>query len=101
VCGNDTVALGALTALRERGLRVPDDVAVVGFDDIPMAAHACPPLTTVRSPLLKMGAAAGHLALDLIEHGPRRAVVRTHPTELVVRSSCGRGPRGPAARRVP
>jgi DNA-binding LacI/PurR family transcriptional regulator len=59
VCGNDTVALGALTALRRRGLRVPDDVAVVGFDDIPMAAHACPPLTTVRSPLLAMGAAAG------------------------------------------
>jgi DNA-binding LacI/PurR family transcriptional regulator len=89
VCGNDTVALGALTALRERGLRVPDDVAVVGFDDVPIAAHACPPLTTVRSPLLAMGAAAGHLVLDLIAEGPRPAVVRTHPTTLVVRSSCG------------
>jgi len=101
VCGNDTVALGALTALRERGLRVPDDVAVVGFDDIPMAAHACPPLTTVRSPLLRMGAAAGELALDLIEHGPRRAVARTHPTELVVRSSCGRGRPGRTVHRDP
>lgn len=89
VCGNDTVAFGALTALREAGLRVPQDVAVVGFDDIPMAAHAAPPLTTVRSPLLAMGEAAGHLALDLIEDGPRDATTTVLTTELVVRSSCG------------
>ena len=89
VCGNDTVALGALTALREAGLRVPDDVAVVGFDDIPLAAHATPPLTTVRMPLLAIGAAAGHLALDLIEAGPRPFARQTEPTELVVRASCG------------
>jgi DNA-binding LacI/PurR family transcriptional regulator len=89
VCSNDTVALGALTALRRRGLRVPADVAVVGFDDIPLAAHAAPPLTTVRSPLLTMGAAAGHLVLDLIAHGPRPRESRIHPTELVVRASCG------------
>lgn len=91
VCGNDTVALGALTALREAGLRVPDDVAVVGFDDIPMAAHASPPLTTVRSPLLALGEAAGHLALDLIEEGPRDATTTLLDTELVVRRSCGSG----------
>ena len=89
VCGNDTVAFGALTTLREAGLRVPQDVAVVGFDDIPMAAHAAPPLTTVRSPLLAMGEAAGHLALDLIEEGPRDATTTVLTTELVVRSSCG------------
>ena len=89
VCGNDTVALGALTALRRRGLSVPAEVAVVGFDDIPLAAHATPPLTTVRSPLLTMGAAAGHLVLDLIAGGPRPCETRIHPTELVVRDSCG------------
>ena len=92
VCGNDTVALGALTALREHRLRVPDDVAVVGFDDIPIAAHACPPLTTVRSPLLAMGEAAGGLALDLIEHGARPACTRTLRATLVVRASCGTEP---------
>ena len=89
VCGNDTVAFGALTTLREAGLRVPHDVALVGFDDIPMAAHADPPLTTVRSPLLAMGRAAGHLALDLIEEQPRDAHTTVLPTELVVRRSCG------------
>ena len=89
VCGNDTVALGALTALREVGLRVPADVAVVGFDDIPMAAHAAPPLTTVRMPLLAMGEAAGHLLLELLESGPREREARLLPTQLVVRASCG------------
>ena len=91
VCGNDTVALGALTALREAGLRVPEDVAVVGFDDIPMAAHASPPLTTVRSPLLALGEGAGQLVLDLIETGPRDATTSVLSTELVVRRSCGAG----------
>jgi len=90
VCGNDTVAFGALTALREAGLRVPDDVAVVGFDDIPMAAHAAPPLTTVRSPLLDMGTEAAHRALDLIEGRSLDATTTVLPTELVVRRSCGR-----------
>jgi len=89
VCGNDTVAFGALTALREAGLEVPGDVAVVGFDDIPMAAHAAPPLTTVRSPLLAMGEAAGHLVLDLIETGQQAPTQRLLPTTLMVRHSCG------------
>jgi DNA-binding LacI/PurR family transcriptional regulator len=89
VCGNDTVALGALTTLRERGVRVPHDVAVVGFDDIPLAAHTVPPLTTVRSPLLRMGEAAAHLLIDLVESGPRRPTATRLPTTLVVRESCG------------
>lgn len=91
-CGNDTVALGALTALREAGLRVPGDVAVIGFDDLPLAAHAAPPLSTVRMPLLELGRVAGELALDLIEQGPRPATTRLLPTAFVARASCGTAP---------
>ena len=99
VCGNDTVAFGALTALREAGLRVPGDVAVVGFDDIPMAAHAAPPLTTVRMPLLALGTAAGQLVLDLIDDGPRVPEARVLPTAFTVRASCGAPV--PTQRRAP
>jgi len=86
---NDTMALGALRALRESGLSVPGDVAIVGFDDIPAAAVAPPPLTTVRQPVRQIGELAARTLLELIdqpESAPRRIVV---PTELVVRASCG------------
>lgn len=86
---NDTMALGALRAADERGARVPDDVALVGFDDIPAAARAQPPLTTVRQPIRHTGEAAVRLLLDLIAD-PSRAPQREFlPTELVVRASCG------------
>jgi DNA-binding LacI/PurR family transcriptional regulator len=88
-CGNDTVAIGAMSALREAGLRVPDDVAVVGFDDVPMAAHAAPPLTTMRSPLLAMAETAAHLLVDLVEGREVGETMTLLPTELVVRASCG------------
>ena len=82
---SDIMAIGALRALREAGLRVPEDVAVVGFDDLPQAARTEPPLTTVRQPIYRLGAMAVDSLLDLIEHqdsSPRRIVL---PTELVVR----------------
>ncbi|MGX1886841.1 LacI family DNA-binding transcriptional regulator [Streptomyces sp. NPDC055287] len=84
---NDLIAAGALRALREAGRSVPDDVAVVGFDDIPMAQHTEPPLTTVRQPMRRMGETAARLLLarlagDVISDEP---VVL--PTELVVRRS--------------
>ena len=101
VCGNDTVALGALTALRGAGLRVPDDVAVVGFDDIPLAAHAVPPLTTVRSPLLQMGEAAATLLLDLVDGTAHAATATLLPTELVVRTSCGSADERDGRKRAP
>jgi DNA-binding LacI/PurR family transcriptional regulator len=88
-CGNDTVAFGAMSALREAGLRVPEDVAVVGFDDVPLAAHAAPPLSTIRSPLLAMAEAAAHLLVDLVERRELAEVSTLLPTELVVRASCG------------
>jgi LacI family transcriptional regulator len=86
---NDVMALGVLSALRERGLAVPEDVAVVGCDDIPLAAHAAPPLTTVHVPFYETGETAVRLLLDTIAgevERPRRVLL---PVELVVRESCG------------
>jgi LacI family transcriptional regulator len=85
---NDVSALGAMEAVREHGLRIPDDVSVVGFDDIPQAAHVHPPLTTVRQPLEEMGRAATRMLLERI-NDPQRPIERVElPTELVLRQSC-------------
>lgn len=90
VAGNDTVAFGAMTALREGGLRIPDDVAIVGFDDIPLARHACPPLTTVRLPAVEMGRRAAERLIRRIERRPDPAGAGDLlPTDLIVRRSCG------------
>jgi LacI family transcriptional regulator len=88
---NDIVAFGALRAVREAGLRVPGDISVVGFDDIPLARHFDPPLTTIRLPARDLGAAAGRA---LVERLAGRAGMerRLLPTELVVRDSTA--PRG-------
>src|SRR5512136_1165544 len=86
---SDIMAIGAMRALREAGLRVPEDVAVVGFDDLPQSARIEPPLTSVRQPIYRLGATAVDSLLDLFEYPdspPRRIVL---PTELVVRTSCG------------
>jgi LacI family transcriptional regulator len=84
---SDAMALGALRALREAGLTIPDDVALVGFDDIPFAARSEPPLTTIRQPILRTGAVAAEALIDRIENPsstPRRILL---PTELVIRTS--------------
>jgi len=86
---SDTMAIGALRALREAGCRVPQDVAVVGFDDLPTAAHADPPLTTVRQPIQRTGQVAAATLIEMIEERttqPRRIIL---PTEFVIRASCG------------
>jgi LacI family transcriptional regulator len=85
---SDVVALGAIGALREAGRRVPDDVSVVGFDDIPLAAFFDPPLTTVRLPAYELGQAAGRALLERItgQAIPTRTLL---PTELIVRASTG------------
>jgi DNA-binding LacI/PurR family transcriptional regulator len=84
--GSDVVALGAIGALREAGRRVPDDVSVVGFDDIPLAAYFDPPLTTVRLPAFELGQAAGRALVERIAGRaiPDRTLL---PTELIVRGS--------------
>ena len=88
VAANDYMALGAIPALQERDLRVPSDVAVVGFDDIEDARFSTPPLTTVRQPLYQQGEAALELVLAQLD-GAEVAPQTTAATELVVRQSCG------------
>ena len=73
---------------RDPGLRVPDDVSIVGFDDIPQAALIRPELTTISQPLEKMGRVATQMLLDLLQH-PEKAADRIElPTQLIVRDSC-------------
>ena len=88
VASNDYMALAAMTALEDRGLRVPSDVAVVGFDDIEDARFSTPPLTTVRQPLYQQGEAALDLVLSQLGGQPV-AMRASAPAELVVRQSCG------------
>jgi LacI family transcriptional regulator len=83
---SDVIALGAVAAIREAGLSVPDDISVVGFDDIPLAAHFDPPLTTLRLPAFDLGLTAGRALLDRIagREVPARTLL---PTVLITRSS--------------
>ena len=83
---SDQIAFGALRTLREAGRRVPDDVALVGFDDSPAAAEADPPLTTVRQPVEEMGCRMAAMLLGKLAGTPGEASV-VLPTELVVRRS--------------
>jgi LacI family transcriptional regulator len=86
---NDISAIGAIWAFREAGLRVPEDVSVVGFDDIPGAAFANPSLTTVRQPLLRMGQIAAQTVIECIEKpGNYEPEIAIEP-EFVVRDSSG------------
>ena len=89
-CGNDQIARGAADALRERGLRVPDDVALVGFDNWAVMAEACrPPLTSVDMGLAELGAEAGRRIKAMIDGQPLRGLERL-PCRLVVRGSSGK-----------
>lgn len=86
---SDIMAIGAMRAIREAGLSVPEDVAVVGFDDLPLAKIPNPQLTTVRQPVFQFGFQAVEILIDLIENGisPARRVIMD--TELIIRDSCG------------
>jgi LacI family transcriptional regulator len=86
---SDIMAVGAMRATREAGLEIPDDIAFIGFDDLPLATPPNPPLTTIRQPIFRFGVTAVETLIDLIENGaepPRRIVMST---ELVIRKSCG------------
>lgn len=85
--GSDLQALGVLRAARERGLRVPEDLSVVGYDDLPVAAWIGPPLTTIRQPLQEMAATAARMVLDLARGDAPSNLRIDLATELVVRES--------------
>jgi LacI family transcriptional regulator len=89
VCGNDEMAIGALTALRAARLRVPADVAVTGFDDIVVARHVRPALTTVRQPMRELGEQAVRTLLARIADPAASQQSIELPTEVVIRRSCG------------
>ena len=89
LAANDEIAIGLLEAAREAGLRVPQDVAITGWDDIPAARHLSPPLTTVRQPMHEIGRRAAALLHERIGGSRREPRHDVLPTELVVRASCG------------
>ena len=89
---NDLMAIGAVAALRRAGLRVPDDVSVIGFDDSPLIAFTDPPLTTLRQPVTAMAVAAVRSLMDEINgHGAPHSEYLFRP-ELVVRDSTAIAP---------
>ncbi|MEV0123515.1 LacI family DNA-binding transcriptional regulator [Streptomyces sp. NPDC050703] len=95
VCASDMMALGAIRTARQRGLEVPDDVSVVGFDDSPLIAFTDPPLTTVRKPVPAMGQAAVRTLLEEIAGTPAPHSEFVFMPELVVRGSTASAPRRP------
>ena len=91
LCANDQTALGVIYALAQRGIKVPQDVAVTGFDDVPVARHLHPPLTTVRQPMQELGARAFEALYSRINAGAGKPDI-VLPVQLVVRESCGCAP---------
>jgi LacI family transcriptional regulator len=87
--GNDQQALGVYEAARQRVLRIPQDLSVVGFDDLPVARWLSPPLTTVRQPLAEMGRTAAQMLGELIEDRPLGSRRVELSTELITRESTG------------
>jgi LacI family transcriptional regulator len=86
---SDIMALGALSAIQEAGLRVPEDISIVGFDDLPATSSANPPLTTVHQPIYEMGLAAARLLIEQLDRR-RQETAQVHmPAQLVVRHSSG------------
>jgi DNA-binding LacI/PurR family transcriptional regulator len=85
---NDQMAIGAIRALREVGRRVPDDVSVIGFDDIPLASYFDPPLTTLRQPMQQTGERAVQLLVDTIQDPARPPEQIVIPARLLERASC-------------
>ncbi|MFB7503088.1 LacI family DNA-binding transcriptional regulator [Streptomyces broussonetiae] len=90
--GNDLQALGLYEAARELGLRIPEDLSVVGFDDLPIARWVGPPLTTVRQPLTEMAEVAARMVIDLARGNPPSALRVDLATSLVERSSTAPAP---------
>ncbi len=84
---NDRMAIGALRALREAGRRVPEDVSIIGFDDIPLASYFDPALTTVQQDFAVMGRLAARRLIGALDHGPLEPTLERIPATLIVRQS--------------
>jgi len=89
VCANDELALSTMKALQRAGVSVPDDIAIVGWDDVMTARYVSPGLTTVRQPLYELGRAAATRLHERIAGDPTVPEPLILPTQLVLRSSCG------------
>jgi DNA-binding LacI/PurR family transcriptional regulator len=88
---SDVVAFGAMAAIRDYHLSIPEDMAIVGFDDVPMARFVAPALTTIHLSAVEQGRRGGEMLIDLIEG---KALVEQQiflSTELIIRQSCGAG----------
>jgi LacI family transcriptional regulator len=88
-CGNDQMAIGAIRELHTAGIRVPEDIAVVGFDDMHLGALLTPPLTTVHQPMRLLGERACSMLLERIANPALPYRAERLPTTLVIRESCG------------
>ena len=86
---SDAKAIGAIRAIREAGLTVPDDIGVVGFDDLPVALLSKPPLTTIRQPIPETGMAAVNTLIRILKNPTIEPIVVKLPVELIVRESSG------------
>lgn len=91
-CAGDLMAIGAMKLLRDKGLSVPSDVSIIGFDDIDLAEFVTPPLTTIRQNKQELGRKAADALLSLIEESQAFSPIITVPVELVIRGSCGKPP---------
>jgi diguanylate cyclase (GGDEF)-like protein len=89
VCANDDMAQAIIQTLHEQGIRVPEDIAVTGFDDIPESHYTLPTLTTVRQPLFEQGVAAARILYNMVHDLPHDHDLTTE-SELIVRESCGK-----------
>lgn len=88
-CMNDLMALGAIAAIHERGLRIPEDIAVVGYDDMRFAPYTVPALTTMHAPETELGERAGELLIELMNKRSRKHKQQVLKPELIIRNSCG------------
>jgi DNA-binding LacI/PurR family transcriptional regulator len=96
--GNNLMALGALQAIHKRGVKIPEEIAVVGFDDLPWASSLRPPLTVIAQPIEQLGQIAAQMLLDRLNdpHRPVKQVIL--PPQLIVRASCSQHPAFPTGR---
>ena len=86
---NDMMAIGTMEAIKRQGLRIPDDIAVVGFDDIPEASYVSPALTTVQLPKKRLGTLATEVLINYLKKKPDFPLKKVLPVKLIVRQSCG------------